>query len=251
VLFRSFIQYLVFQESRAPFNDTRIRQGVGAAINRTTLTQTVFLGQAENLYSIIPIGMFGHTDVFQSLGNPNYTRTQELLSEAGYNSTNKLTVNLWYETTGHYPQSPQQAQVLKQSLEASGVISVNLQSADWPGYRVNRRDGVMDAFIMGWYPDYIDPDDYIFPFLDSTGCSWLNDHYNNPQMDQLIAWARGNTSSTTRNSLYNQIQNLMVTDCPIIPLYQSGAYAVTKLNVSGVYLDITQNWRNWLIYATQ
>jgi len=247
----AFIQYLVFQEIRSPFNDTRIRQAVGAAINRTTLAQTVFLGQAQNLYSIIPIGMSGHNDVFQSLGDPNYTRTTQLLSEVGYNSTHKLTFDLWYETTGHYPQSAQQAQVLKQSLEASGVISVNLKSAEWSTYRANTRQASMDASIYGWYPDYIDPDDYIFPFLDSTGNSWLNPHYSNPQMDQLIAWARGNTSSTARNNLYSQIQNLMVTDCPLVPLYQGSAYAVTTLNVKGVYLDITQNWRNWLLYATQ
>lgn len=247
----AFIQYLVFQTSRAPFNNTIVRQAVGAAINRTTISQTVFLGQAQNLYSIIPVGMFGHTDAFQSLGDPNYTSTVDLLNQAGYNTTHKLVVNLWYETSGHYPQSAQQAQVLEQSLQASGVITVNLNGVDWATYRGNRRAGSMDAFIMGWYPDYIDPDDYIFPFLDSSGSSWLNDQYNSTQMDQLIAWARGNTSSTVRSSLYSQIQNLMVTDCPMVPLYQGSAFAVTNTKVQGVYLDITQNWRYWLLYANQ
>jgi peptide/nickel transport system substrate-binding protein len=247
----AFIQYLCFQEKYAPFNETNIRQAVGAAINRTALVNTVFQGQAQNLYSLIPIGMAGHSDAFQSLGDPNYTRTQELLAPFGYNATNKLTFDLWYETSGHYPQSPQQAQVLKSSIEASGVITVNLKSADWASFGNNRRSESMPAFIMGWYPDYIDADDYIFPFLDSTGGSWIHMNYADAQMDQLIGWARGNTSDTVRNSLYGQIQSLMVTDSPIIPLYQGSAYAVTSLNVTGVYLDITQNWRHWLVYATQ
>lgn len=247
----AFIQYLCFQEKYAPFNETAIRQAVGAAINRTALVNTVFQGQAQNLYSLIPIGMAGHTDAFQSLGDPNYTRTQELLAPFGYNATNKLTFDLWYETSGHYPQSPQQAQVLKSSIEASGVITVNLKSADWASFGNNRRSESMPAFIMGWYPDYIDADDYIFPFLDSSGGSWIHMNYADAQMDQLIGWARGNTSDTVRNSLYGQIQSLMVTDSPIIPLYQGSAYAVTSLNVTGVYLDITQNWRHWLVYATQ
>jgi peptide/nickel transport system substrate-binding protein len=170
----AFIQYLCFQEKYAPFNVTAIRQAVGAAINRTSLVNTVFQGQAQNLYSLIPVGMAGHTDAFQTLGDPNYTRTQELLAPLGYNATNKLTFDLWYETSGHYPQSPQQAQVLKSSIEASGVITVNLQSADWASFGNNRRSESMPAFIMGWYPDYIDPDDYIFPFLESTGGSWIH-----------------------------------------------------------------------------
>jgi len=247
----AFIQYLVLQEKYAPFNNTQIRQAVGAAINRTTMVNTVFLGQAQKLYSMIPIGMFGHTDAFLALGDPNYTKTQELLAELGYNQTNKLSFKLWFETSGHYPSSQQQATVLKSSLEASGVIAVTLDSADWPSFRTHRQNEDMEAYILGWYPDYIDPDDYIQPFLDSSGGSWIHHNYNNPQMDKLIAWARGNTTATARSSLYNQIQNLMVEDCPIIPTYQGSAYAVTTLKIKGIYLDITQSWRHWLVYAEE
>jgi peptide/nickel transport system substrate-binding protein len=247
----AFIQYLVLQEKYAPFNVTAIRQAVGAAINRTTLVQTVFLGQAQKLYSMIPIGMFGHTDAFLNLGDPNYTRTRELLAPLGYNESNKLTFKLWYETSGHYPQSAQQAQVLKSSLEASGVITANLDGLDWPAYRTARQNEAMEAFILGWYPDYIDPDDYIYPFVHSSGGSWLHYNYNSSSMDTLILWARGNTTATARNNLYGQIQDLMVTDAPLIPLYQGSAYAVTTPKVKGVYLDITQNWRHWLLYEEQ
>jgi len=245
----AFIQYLVLQTKRAPFNNPKIRQAVAAAINRTTVVNTVFLGQVQKLYSMIPVGMFGHKESFLTLGDPNYTRTRELLSQLGYNENNKLTFKLWYETSGHYPQSPQLAQVLKSSLEASGVISVTLEGRDWAAYRTSRINEEMDAYILGWYPDYIDPDDYIYPFLHSSGGSWLHHNYNNPQMDRLIEWARGNTTESARENLYEQIQNLMVTDCPIIPIYQGSAWAVTKLNIKGVYLDITQSWRHWLVYA--
>jgi peptide/nickel transport system substrate-binding protein len=245
----AFIQYLCMQEKYAPFNNTQVRQAVAAAINRTELVQTVFQGQAKQLYSMIPIGMFAHTDVFQTLGDANYSYTQQLLAPLGYNAGNKLAFTLWYETSGHYPQSAQQALVLKSSLEASGVISVTLQGLDWAAYHNARTGETMQAYIMGWYPDYIDPDDYIQPFLQSAGDSWLHENYANPQMDQLVQWARANTTTATRESLYGQIQNILVQDCPIIPLYQSTAYAVTKTNVHGVYLDITQDWRHWLVYA--
>jgi peptide/nickel transport system substrate-binding protein len=247
----AFIQYLCMQQKNAPFNNVKIREAVAAAINRTTLVDTVFQGQAVKLYSMIPIGMFGHTDAFQAIGDPNYTRTRELLGELGYNENNKFSFTLWYETSGHYPQSQQQALVLESSLEASGVISVSLEGRDWAAYKVARSDEIMQAYIYGWYPDYIDPDDYIYPFVQSSGGSWLHHNYASSQMDQLIAWARGNTTEAARTDLYGQIQNLMVTDVPIIPMYQSSAYAVSNLKVKGVYLDITQQWRNWLVYAEE
>jgi peptide/nickel transport system substrate-binding protein len=244
----AFIQYFCMQEKYAPFNDTTIRRAIASAINRTELVQTVFQGQAQELYSMIPIGMFGHDEAFQSFGAPNYTMTQALLGSLGYNANHKLTFDLWYESSGHYPSSAEQALVIKDSLEASGVISVTLQSLDWAGYRNARSAETMQAYIMGWYPDYIDPDDYIYPFVQSTGGSWLHINYNNPTMDALVADARGNTSETIRQGLYGQINQLISTDCPLIPLYQSSAFAVTKTNVQGVYLDITQQWRNWLVY---
>jgi peptide/nickel transport system substrate-binding protein len=247
----AFIQYLCMQQKNAPFNNVKIREAVAAAINRSTLVETVFQGQAQKLYSMIPIGMFGHTDAFQSIGDPNYTLTRELLGELGYNENNKFSFTLWYETSGHYPQSPQQALVLKSALEASGVISVSLEGRDWAAYKVKRSEETMEAYIYGWYPDYIDPDDYIYPFVQSSGGSWLHHNYANPQMDQLIAWARGNTTEAARTDLYGQIQDLMVQDVPIIPLYQSSAYAVSKTNVKGIYLDITQQWRNWLVYVEE
>ncbi len=245
----AFIQYLVMQERYAPFNDTTVRVAVASAINRTALVQTVFQGQAQELYSMIPFGMFGHDESFQMLAAPNYTLTKELLSPLGYDANHKLTFDLWYESSGHYPSSAQQALVIKDSLEASGVISVNLQSLDWAGYRNARTQETMQAYIMGWYPDYIDPDDYIYPFVQSTGGSWLHANYNSTAMDALVADARANTSQTVREQIYSQINMLILQDCPLIPLYQSGAYAVTKTNVQGVYLDITQQWRNWLVYA--
>jgi len=252
----AFIQYLVFQHEIKPFDDARVRRAVAAAINRTALTKTVFLDQATPLYSMIPIGMSGHTDTFKKLGDANYTFTRNTLNDATifggpYTTTNKLVVNLWHENSGHYPQSNDLALVLKQSLEASGVIQVNLNGLDWPAYRAKRNEETMPVYIYGWYPDYVDPDDYIYPFLHSSGGSWLHLNYNNSQMDRLISWARGNTTETARNSLYSQIQDLMVTDSPMVSLYQSGAWAVTKPSVKGVYLDISQNWRHWLVYAEE
>jgi len=246
----AFIQYLVFQTKPEmyPLNITEVRRAIAAAINRTLLTETVFQGQMVPLYSMIPNGMMGHIDAFKALGDANYTYTREVLAKYGYNEANKLHLDLYYETSGHYPQSPDQAQAIKQSLEASGVIEVSLHGLEWAQYREQRKEETMPLMIYGWYPDYVDPDNYVYPFLHSSGGSWLHYHYNNTQMDALIEQARSTTNATLRLELYKQIQELMVEDCPIVPLFQGTAFAVTKPDVKGVYLDITQSWRHWLLY---
>jgi peptide/nickel transport system substrate-binding protein len=252
------IQYMCFQANHAPFNDTRARMAVAAALNRTDVTQTVFLGLASPLYSIIPPGMLGHTEAFAKLGDANYTLTRSLLAELGYNETNKLTFDLWYESSGHYPQSEQQALLYKQALEASDVISVTIKPAQWASYKQNRDSEIMDVFVYGWYPDYVDPDDYAFLYW----AKWLHINYYNETLSGLpnpsysayleqvglYDEARATTDSVLRTNLYAQIDDIAVNQCSVIPLWVSGAWAVTKPNIYGVYLDVTQDMRYWLIY---
>jgi len=240
----AFIQYLVFQEKSAPFNDTRVRVAVSAALNRSAVCDTVFLGLSQPLYSIIPPGMLGHTEAFETLGEANYTLTRSLLAQAGYDETNKLTFQLWYESSGHYPSSAEQALLYKQALEASGVISVTLMSADWPTYRSNRNSEIMDAYLYGWYPDYVDPDDYSFLYW----ASWLHTNYANATQVALYDEARATANLTRRAELYAQIDEMAVQQCSVVPLYVSSAWAVTKPTLKGIYLDITQDMRYWLIY---
>jgi peptide/nickel transport system substrate-binding protein len=250
----AFIQYLVLQEGIPPFNNVNVRQGIAAAINRTDLINTVFAGTATPLFSQIPVGMSYHIDAFKTAygTGPNYTLAREDLAKAGYNANNKLVIDLWYETTGHYPQSSDQALVLQKDLQASGVITVNLNGVDFPTLHANRNKGTMPAFIYGWYPDFIDPYDYTYPFFQSSASSWLHDGYNSTTMDNLLSQAIS-ASPSNAGTLYAQVQTLQATDVPTIPLYQGGSNccgAVAKTSVGGIYLDVTLIFRLDTIYET-
>jgi len=163
----------------------------------------------------------------------------------------KLVLDWWYESSGHYPQSADLAVVFKAQLEKTGIVTVNLHAADWPSYKKNRNAYSMQVYVYGWYPDYVDPDNYVQPFLDSAGSGWLGTGYNNTEMDKLIAQARSTSDTAQRAQLYKQIQEIMVKDAPIVPVYQGKAWAVTKPDVTGVNLDITQNLYYWLITPPQ
>jgi peptide/nickel transport system substrate-binding protein len=244
----AFVQYLCFQEKRPPFNDTRVRRAVTAALDRQAVCDTVFLNLSKPLYSIVPPGMLGHTEAFQKLGDANYTYTNNTLNDptiygGPYNATHKLTFDLWYESSGHYPMSKEQALVYKEALEASGVMTVTLKSADWASYKTNRDNEIMDAYVYGWYPDYVDPDDYAFLYW----ASWIHTNYHNATQEALYDQARATTNTTLREELYAQIDEIAVDQCSVVPLYVSSAWAVTKPTIYGVYLDITQDMRYWLI----
>jgi peptide/nickel transport system substrate-binding protein len=186
--------------------------------------------------------MLGHSEAFNTLGDANYTLTTSLLTQLGYDQNHKLEFDLWYPTE-HYQQTDAQAIVYKQALEASGVIKVNLQTAEWSSYKQNRDNEIMDAFIYGWYPDYMDPDDYAFLYW----APWLHTNYSNATQVALYDQARTSTNLTLRVQLYGTIDTMATQQCSIAPLFTMRAYAITKPSVYGVYLDITEDMRYWLI----
>lgn len=244
------IQYLCFNQDIYPFNETNIRRGLTAALNRTHVTESVFLGTYDPLFSMVPAGMAYHKPSFEVYGNANYTYTIAMLAPFGYNATNKLEVDLYYESSGHYPQSQEQALVYEADWEASGVIDVTLTGLEWPTYRLARNDGTMPVFLYGWYPDFIDPDNYEFlPFA-----SWLNLGYNSTYpaggIAQYDLWQDGRSATTDagREAAYTDLQDLQAEECSVVPLWQSSTVAVSNLNVQGIVLDITVNWRHWLLY---
>ncbi|MHA2162754.1 MAG: ABC transporter substrate-binding protein [Candidatus Thorarchaeota archaeon] len=244
------IQYLLFQQTIYPYNETMVRRGIAAALNRTNLAATVFEGTVDPLYSIVPDGMAYHRPSFEVYGEANYTYTVAALAPFGFNATHPLQMDLYYESSGHYPSSEGQATVYKSDLEASGVIEVTLNSYDWPTYRLQRNAQGMDVFIYGWYPDFIDPDNYGFlPFA-----SWLSLGYNStyPQggIDQNALWEAGRSAQTDalRQAAYFDLQDLQAEECSLIPLWQGRTNAVTVAEIDGIVLDITVNWRHWLVF---
>ncbi len=244
------IQYLCFQQRIYPLNITEVRRAIAAAINRTAVAETVFHGTVDPLYSIIPAGMAYHKPSFQKYGNANYTYTRQTLANYGYDENHKLVLDLYYESSGHYPHSEAQATVYKNSLEGSGVITVKLHALEWAQYRQARNAGTMPLMIYGWYPDYIDPDNYAFlPFA-----GWLNMGYNKTYpaggVAQYALWlaGRSSTESADRQAAYYALQDLQADECSIVPLWQGKTTAASKANIGGIVLDITVQFRYWLLY---
>jgi peptide/nickel transport system substrate-binding protein len=130
------------------------------------------------------------------------------------------------------------------------VITVNLHSAEWPTYREQRNAGSMPVFIYGWYPDYIDPDNYAFlPFA-----SWLNLGFNDTVggVEQAELWTEGRSvPASQREAIYFELQDLQAEQCSCIPLWQGQTNCVATPNVRGITLDITVNWRHWLLYLVE
>ncbi|MEM3229212.1 MAG: ABC transporter substrate-binding protein [Fervidicoccaceae archaeon] len=231
----TFIRYLVLNVNMSPTNNLLVRQAIAAAINRTQIISTALMGAGTPLYSLIPTSMSAYKPVFLTYyGDGNLSLARQLLSQAGYSETNKLQLTLWYTPTHYGDTEASVATLIKQELEATGMIAVTLQSAEWGQYVQNARSGQMGAYLLGWYPDYLDPDDYTTPFLHTGDNKWLGNQYSNPQMDKLLEQAQVTVDEAARNQIYAQVQNLLAHDVPIVPLFEGKLYIAASSSISGI-----------------
>jgi len=244
------IRYIIINVKMPGTDNKLVRQALAAAIDRKDISERVYLGTWGPLYSLIPAGMWSHKDVFKDKygEGPNLELAKELLKKAGYSEENKLKIELWYTPTHYGDPEKDMAAVLKEQWEATGMIEVTIKSAEWTQYLDFTRKGALQLSLYGWYPDYIDPDDYTTPFLHSAANSWTGSGYANPEVDKMLDEAAVKETIEERTPYYEKVQDILAEEVPIIPLLQGKLFIVAKKNVGGIVLDPTMQFRYWLLF---
>ena len=243
-----FIRYVVVKVDAPPTDRVEVRQALAVAIDRKELADVVFKGTMEPLHSMVPSGMWGHYPAFkEKFGEePNLELAKQLLQQAGYSEENMLKVELWYTPTHYGDTEAQLAALIKEQWERTGMIQVELKSSEWATYVKQLGEGQFMLSLLGWYPDYLDPDNFLTPFLLSTANKWTGTGYFNQDVDELLKQAMTITDMDRRAELYKQVQELLAEDVPYIPLLQGKLYVVTSDKVTNLKISPLQ----FLIYSS-
>ncbi len=167
----------------------------------------------------------------------------EITPARAYSTSNKLNVQLWF-TPSHYGSTEALvADVIQSNLQASGMINVQLKFEDWPTMINDFSALKLPFFLLGWYPDYVDPDDYMYSFGTTAGTNSIGTNYTNSSMNTAAVNARIATSQSARTTIYQQMQNQLARDSPEIPLWQGISEAFTTNKTHGVVLDASTIFR--------
>jgi len=240
------IRYLCFNATTPPFDQKELRQAISYAVERDQLTSVAFQGTHSPLFSMVPMGMWSHIDAFPAR---DLEKAKELLTAAGYSPDKKLVMDLWCTLTHSAPTESDVVTILKDNLEETGLIEITLQNTEWATYKENMRAGSMPVFMLGWYPDYLDPDNYTWSFAQTDASDDQGIFYSNPDMDALLLAGQQapDLRSADRLKTYEDVQKLWVTEAPTIPLTQGALIVVAQPNVKGVVLDPNMMYHYFLI----
>ena len=240
------IRYWVWKVDGPVGKQLAIRQAAAQVIDREAIAKDAYDGTVDPLYSIVPPGYGGSNQAFKTAyGNPDPAKAKQILQDAGISTPVNLTVG-WTPT--HYgPSTEDEANELQRQLESSGLFKVTLKSTEWEQYQTIYKQGAYDLFILGWFPDYPDGDDYLSPFMVDGG--FFQNGYKNAQVDKLVSQEQGSSDQAKRQQIFGQLQDIAAKDVPFIPSWVGQNTAVYGKGMSGVEdtLDPSFIFRMWAI----
>ena len=241
----SEFRYWVFRTQSGPGKSVAVRQAVAQLIDRQAIAQKAYNGTVNPAYSIVPPGFLGANQAFQArYGSPSTAKAKQILQKAGVSTP--VTIKLGYTPSHYGPNSVDEANELAAELNKSGLFKATVDDAEWTQYQDLYKQGAYDLFQLGWFADYLDPDDYISPFIHDGG--FFTNGYKSAAVDKLIGQERAQTSTSKRASEIGQLQDLAAQDAPMIPSWFGQNTAVANKDMSGVANTLDQSYifRMWL-----
>ena len=213
------IRYLVFNTDLQEGSDDQkraVRQAVAQTIDRASIAENVYNGTADPLYSMVPAALQFHTEAFSDEygTEPDTAAAEKTLSDAGVDTPVPLEV--WWTPSHYGPSSGDEYAEIKRQLDESGLFEVTLESTEWNQYSEAAFTDKYPAYQLGWFPDYPDADNYTSSFYSKD--SFLNIHYENPEMEKLLAEEKASTEDATREQAFAEIQRIGAEDAPTVPI---------------------------------
>jgi peptide/nickel transport system substrate-binding protein len=241
------IRYLIINHTMKPMDDPNVVKAMAASIDRNEIADTVFGGQVNPLYSMVPPGFLGATETFDAMyAAPNLDSAKKYLEASGYSATNPVKIQLWYPPEHYGSSTAAWMQVIKKQLEATGAMQVELKAQEWATYVTALTGGASyQAGVLGWFFDYPDSSNYLDPFVYNGGqgtnvtVELKGSDTGTPINDQakklvdLMTKADIETDLTKRADLYKQVQEIMAELVVTLPLFYEAEHVTYRSNIKG------------------
>lgn len=179
----------------------------------------------------IPHGLPSFNDSIVKGYTYNPDKVRQLLLEAGYPDGKNLP-EITLHTTDNYLE---QTEFIQAQL-AENNIKVNV-SVDKP---VVLRHAVSSCeynlFKKSWVGDYADEENFMSSFYSKNFCPVGSNytHYKNMEFDLLFEKAIHESNRDIKTNLYQQMDQLLIDDAPIIPLYYDQVIRLVRKNITGL-----------------
>jgi oligopeptide transport system substrate-binding protein len=203
-----------------------LRKAISEAVDRETIVKTIFNstrvpadGWVSPVVNGYKAGVCGDACVFSADKAKADYQKWESANGGPFQGTMTLSYN---SDGGHKEWVDATCNSIKNTL------GIDCQGKPYVDFKTLRKDvtahTMTGPFRTGWQMDYPAMDDFLVP-LYQTKASSNDGLYSNTKFDDLMNQAAAATSSDQASKLYNEGQQVLAQDMPVVPLWYSKTIA--------------------------
>lgn len=231
--------YANFNVTDPLLRDVRVRQAIACAIDKPALIGALWRGEAEPADTLLP---HGHWAAASDADLPQYphdvARAVHLLDAAGLRPDhNGVRLRLTLKTSTD-ETTRLVAQAMQAQMREAG-IALTLRPAEFGTFYADITKGAFQMYMLRWIGSNEDPDIFRYAYGSSSfpPKGGNRGRYSNAHLDALLQAASGETSQEVRRREYVEVQQILATDLPGIPLWYPNNAVVHSARLTNVVLD--------------
>ena len=225
---------VVFDVTKPPFDDLKVRQAFSMAFDRQKFIDVVENGTSLPALGLYPPALPGYNQNLQGLPN-DPQKARQLLAQSKYGGPQGLPA-IVYTDSGFGSTAGPDVSALAQMWEQNLGVKITIENIEPDKYLDRVYSGQHgQIFSSGWCADYPDPENFA-DVLFHSGAQQNIGNYSNPTLDALLNQGRTEQDVTKRIQLYQQAEQIIVQDAPALFISHPVSYMLVKPYVKGFVL---------------
>ncbi|MDZ4247449.1 MAG: peptide ABC transporter substrate-binding protein, partial [Dehalococcoidia bacterium] len=228
------LDYIAFGTDRPPFDDVKVRQAFALAVDKDKIIRRVLKDMYKKADGIIPPGIPGHNPGLKGL-TYDVARAKELITSSSYGSVSNfppITITI----PGLGGDIPSDLAAIIQEWKENLGVQVMVRALEPEAYSYIIKEERDEMISSGWVADYPDPENFL-DVLFHTDSQANDSGYGNPEIDVLMEAARVEQDPAKRLKMYRDIEQKLVDDGALIPLWFGRRHQLIKPYVQGYQLS--------------
>jgi len=236
--------YVIFNHSKPPFDDARVRRAFSLAADRETISYKIMNAGQTPAYAFVPPAVRNYLPEedrpylsFKDLSpEERIAEAKRLMEEAGYGPGNPLRTTMNTFQT----QDALNMSIALQNMWKEIHADVQLLDQEAKTHYSNLRGGDFEVAFAAWKADYADAQNFLFLF-DSKSGELNYGRYKNPEYDALLQQAENEADLLRRAEILAAAETIALEDTAVLPIYV-GAW---RLLIGKHVVGFKPNAPNW------
>lgn len=226
--------YIGFNITKPPFDDVNIRRAFSHAIDKDKLVSLVYRDMVQRADGILPPGMPGFNEDLLGL-DYDVNKAKQLIKESKYGDVSNLPpITITTQGWGGLISGGLEA-IIHEWRQNLGV-EVKVRQIEPIRFLYHLKEEKDEIYYMGWIADYPHPQDFL-EILFHTGSDNNYSEYSNPVIDAIMDEASIELDYNQSLALYQQAEQMLVTDAACLPLWFGRNYILVKPYVKDYKLN--------------